>query len=201
MNDEEKPICSTKFSSFDYSKVEGILELKIKVEFLNKMLSRVPDKNNKRVLEVGVGVGKTTILLLDIFKEVVVVEPNSESCNKLIKKIGKEGLANIKFIKSKIEDADLSNEKVSTSNLKVISTSLKLNPCKSASQNSEHYDQLAFNMKGIHEKFDNIILSCVIEHLEYPVQVLKKLSTYLNEGGIMHIIIAQANSLHRLLGV
>jgi len=200
MNDEEKPICSIKFSSFDYSKVEGIPELKIKVEFLNKMLSRVPDKNNKRVLE-GVGAGETTILLLDIFKEVVVVEPNSESCNKLIKKIGKEGLSNIKFIKSKIEDADLSNEKVSTSNLRVISTSLKLNPCKSASQNSEHYDQLAFNMKGIHEKFDNIILSCVIEHLEYPVQVLKKLSTYLNEGGIMHIIIAQANSLHRLLGV
>lgn len=160
MNNKKKSIHLTKFSSFDYSEVEGNPELKIKVEFLNKMLSRIPDKNNKRVLEVGIGAGETTNLLLNVFKKVVVVEPNGANCDKLLKKLEKRNLSNLKIIKSKIENANLSNK-----------------------------------------KFDNIILSCVLEHLIYPVPVLKKLSASLNEGGTIHIIIGQANSLHRLLGV
>lgn len=53
----------------------------------------------------------------------------------------------------------------------------------------------------INKKFDTIILSHVLEHFDCPKTALKKISTFLNDKGVLLIIVPNANSLHRHLGV
>ena len=50
-------------------------------------------------------------------------------------------------------------------------------------------------------RFDNIIISHVLEHVEDPVLVLKKCSDWLNPQGRIHIVVPNANSFHRQIGV
>jgi len=51
----------------------------------------------------------------------------------------------------------------------------------------------------IDKKFDNIVLSNVIHHLESPSVVLKSLKRWLNKDGLIHVIIPNSNSLHRVI--
>ena len=51
------------------------------------------------------------------------------------------------------------------------------------------------------EKFDTIIRNHVLEHIEDPVFVLKKLKNYLSENGRLIVGVPNANSLHRLAAV
>ena len=51
------------------------------------------------------------------------------------------------------------------------------------------------------KKFDTIIASFVLEHVEDPVMVLEKTLEWLNEGGKLIAIVPHADSLHRRLAV
>lgn len=50
------------------------------------------------------------------------------------------------------------------------------------------------------DKFDDIIMSYILEHLKDPVSVLKKARTWLRKGGRIHIMVPSAGSLHRRIG-
>jgi 2-polyprenyl-3-methyl-5-hydroxy-6-metoxy-1,4-benzoquinol methylase len=51
------------------------------------------------------------------------------------------------------------------------------------------------------EKFDTIIMNHVLEHIEDPIFVLKKLKNYLSDNGRLIVGVPNANSLHRLAAV
>lgn len=53
----------------------------------------------------------------------------------------------------------------------------------------------------INRKFDTIILSHVLEHLDQPVSVLKKVKDMLEPEGVLLVMVPNANSLHRHVGV
>lgn len=50
------------------------------------------------------------------------------------------------------------------------------------------------------DKFDDIIMSHVLEHIEDPVFVLKKAKKWLKKDGRIHIMVPSASSLHRRIG-
>jgi 2-polyprenyl-3-methyl-5-hydroxy-6-metoxy-1,4-benzoquinol methylase len=50
-------------------------------------------------------------------------------------------------------------------------------------------------------KFDTIIMNHVLEHIEDPIFVLKKLKNYLSDNGRLIVGVPNANSLHRLAAV
>jgi 2-polyprenyl-3-methyl-5-hydroxy-6-metoxy-1,4-benzoquinol methylase len=51
------------------------------------------------------------------------------------------------------------------------------------------------------EKFDNIVMARIMEHLEDPVGCLQKIKNWLMPKGAIHIIVPNAYSFHRRLGV
>jgi 2-polyprenyl-3-methyl-5-hydroxy-6-metoxy-1,4-benzoquinol methylase len=51
------------------------------------------------------------------------------------------------------------------------------------------------------EKFDNIIMARVLEHLDDPVSLLKRAAGWLNPGGQIHVVVPNAESLNRKLGL
>ncbi|MGH2567873.1 MAG: methyltransferase domain-containing protein [Bacteroidota bacterium] len=50
-------------------------------------------------------------------------------------------------------------------------------------------------------QYDSIVLAHVIEHLENPVAILSRARAWLRPGGSFHIVVPNALSLHRRLGV
>jgi SAM-dependent methyltransferase len=50
-------------------------------------------------------------------------------------------------------------------------------------------------------KFDTIIMSHVLEHIEHPIQVLQKIKTWLAEDGVFIISVPNARSIHRIVAV
>ncbi len=65
--------------------------------------------------------------------------------------------------------------------------------------NITYYNELIENFAA-DLKFDNIVLASILEHLDDPVKILNKVGNLLNSNGIIHIIVPNANSLHRKLG-
>jgi len=51
------------------------------------------------------------------------------------------------------------------------------------------------------EKFSDIVFIHGLEHIDDGIELLKRLKSFLNENGRIHIIVPNALSLHRLLGV
>lgn len=51
------------------------------------------------------------------------------------------------------------------------------------------------------DKFDNIIAARLLEHLDNPVEQLKRIKSWLKSKGFLHIIVPNANSLNRLVGL
>jgi 2-polyprenyl-3-methyl-5-hydroxy-6-metoxy-1,4-benzoquinol methylase len=51
------------------------------------------------------------------------------------------------------------------------------------------------------ERFDNIVFAHVLEHVADPLGILRTLGRFLAPGGRLIIIVPNANSLHRLVGV
>ena len=51
------------------------------------------------------------------------------------------------------------------------------------------------------QKFDTIIMSHVLEHIEYPVNVLTKFKKWLTPGGILIVVVPNAQSIHRIVAV
>lgn len=50
-------------------------------------------------------------------------------------------------------------------------------------------------------KFSDILLTDSLEHVQNPIKLLSLISNWLDDQGRIHIIVPNANSLHRLLGV
>jgi SAM-dependent methyltransferase len=51
------------------------------------------------------------------------------------------------------------------------------------------------------KKFDTIIMSHVLEHIEYPVSVLKRVYDWLDDNGVFLLSVPNARSIHRLVAV
>jgi 2-polyprenyl-3-methyl-5-hydroxy-6-metoxy-1,4-benzoquinol methylase len=51
------------------------------------------------------------------------------------------------------------------------------------------------------KKFDTIIMSHVLEHIENPIKILKLISPWLSENGVIIISVPNSKSLHRLAAV
>lgn len=51
------------------------------------------------------------------------------------------------------------------------------------------------------EKFSDIFLTDSLEHVQEPVKLLKLIKNWLSEDGKLHIIVPNALSIHRLVGV
>ena len=71
-------------------------------------------------------------------------------------------------------------------------------------------EKLSDNIKGYtslfeefepKEKFDTIIMSHVLEHVNDPVEILKRARKWLNTSGRVIAVVPNADSLHRRLGV
>lgn len=50
------------------------------------------------------------------------------------------------------------------------------------------------------EKFDYVICSYILEHVKYPVRILKKAKSFLKRNGYIIIFVPNSNSLHRKIG-
>lgn len=50
------------------------------------------------------------------------------------------------------------------------------------------------------ERFDNVIAARVLEHVDEPVNLLRKARGWLKPGGILHVVVPNAESLNRKLG-
>lgn len=85
--------------------------------------------------------------------------------------------------------------KVALENLKTI---LKEN--KIENKEIEFVESLVENL-NLDKKFDNIFLTHILEHLKYPIKVLKKLKQFLSKNGNIYISVPNANSIHRFIGV
>lgn len=143
------------WNNYDYSRIAGINEVAIRAELLHSRLR----KSNRDVLEVGVGTGDITRVLLDKFDRVICVDSDKRNFKNLEKVIKKEDLRRIEFVNSKIEEVNLS------------------------------------------EKYKDIILFGILEHLKNPVRVLKKIYESLDKNGKIYLLVPLANSIHRLLAV
>jgi 2-polyprenyl-3-methyl-5-hydroxy-6-metoxy-1,4-benzoquinol methylase len=51
------------------------------------------------------------------------------------------------------------------------------------------------------QKYDSIVMSNILEHMENPVAVIGRARDWLTPGGALHIVVPNANSMHRHLGV
>lgn len=51
------------------------------------------------------------------------------------------------------------------------------------------------------EKFDTIVMSHVLEHIEYPITILKLISQWLSDDGVLLVSVPNAKSFHRLAAV
>lgn len=63
------------------------------------------------------------------------------------------------------------------------------------------YVHSLFEELTLEEKFDVILMFHILEHIDSPVELLKRSKAWLKQGGIIIICVPNANSLHRMLGV
>lgn len=50
-------------------------------------------------------------------------------------------------------------------------------------------------------RYDSIVMAHVLEHVDDPVATLERVQTWLARGGSIHIVVPNAHSLHRRIGV
>jgi trans-aconitate methyltransferase len=50
-------------------------------------------------------------------------------------------------------------------------------------------------------KYSDIVLNCALEHVEDPIGTLSRAATWLAADGMVHIVVPNADSLHRFVGV
>jgi len=51
------------------------------------------------------------------------------------------------------------------------------------------------------EKFDTILMAHILEHVADPILILRKAKNWLNDDGVILVVVPNANSLHRQAGV
>lgn len=88
------------------------------------------------------------------------------------------------------------------SEVSVVDGSEKYIECakKMVKKNSVKFFHSLFEDFTPEEKFNDIIMSHILEHIESPVLILKKAKKWLSAGGRIHIAVPNASSLHRIAG-
>jgi 2-polyprenyl-3-methyl-5-hydroxy-6-metoxy-1,4-benzoquinol methylase len=51
------------------------------------------------------------------------------------------------------------------------------------------------------DEFDIIVMTNILEHVDDPILVLKKAKAWLRHGGKVFVVVPNANSIHRMIGV
>jgi trans-aconitate methyltransferase len=51
------------------------------------------------------------------------------------------------------------------------------------------------------DRYSDIVLNCALEHVEDPVGVLTRARSWIEPDGIVHIVVPNADSIHRMVGV
>jgi 2-polyprenyl-3-methyl-5-hydroxy-6-metoxy-1,4-benzoquinol methylase len=51
------------------------------------------------------------------------------------------------------------------------------------------------------QEYDVVLMSHVLEHLDNPIEILRKLKKFVKKNGVILILVPNANSLHRQVGV
>jgi ubiquinone/menaquinone biosynthesis C-methylase UbiE len=102
---------NTKFNSFDYTSVQQIPEVMLRVELLKKRLECLKNKKIQNVLEVGVGSGDTTLMLAKEFKSVLCIDIDQATLNNAQLRIKKNGVSNVHFACGNIAEDLLLDQK------------------------------------------------------------------------------------------
>jgi len=58
-----------------------------------------------------------------------------------------------------------------------------------------------FESVEFNEKFDTILMAHILEHVDQPIELLKKASNWLKEDGVILLCVPNSNSIHRQLGL
>lgn len=95
-------------SKFDYSKIQGIPEVTLRVELLRERMQYLSKGSQPRILEVGVGSGDVTLMLGRHFREITCIDSDEENCSFVMNRLKEFKLNHVEFICSKIEGAKLS---------------------------------------------------------------------------------------------
>lgn len=82
----------------------------------------------------------------------------------------------------------------------VDAASVHLNKAKERLQNVEFHHALIEEF-DTDEKFDNVFLLMILEHVQDPVQILKKAASFLKDGGNLIVHVPNANAVNRRLAV
>lgn len=72
---------------------------------------------------------------------------------------------------------------------------------KDAALTSARFIQSDWETYKPEERFSDIVMTDSLEHVDDPVTILKTVAQWLTEGGCLHIIVPNAKSVHRLMGV
>lgn len=67
--------------------------------------------------------------------------------------------------------------------------------------NSSEIVEVMFEEFETNEKFDVIVLGFVLEHVQYPVRILKKYKKFLNKNGIMFVAVPNGATLPKRIGL
>ncbi|MBN1870832.1 MAG: class I SAM-dependent methyltransferase [Candidatus Omnitrophica bacterium] len=98
---------NVKFSSFDYSTVQGVPEIALRVELLSQRLQLLSKNEQPMILEIGVGTGDVTLMLAKQFKHVTCVDMEEDNCQAVSDRLKPSGLNHVEFVCSTIEAASL----------------------------------------------------------------------------------------------
>lgn len=77
---------------------------------------------------------------------------------------------------------------------------IHLSKAKEALPNVEFIECLIEDLE-LNEKFDNVFLLMILEHVENPIEVIKKASSFLKNDGQLIIHVPNANAVNRRLAV
>lgn len=94
-------------NKFDYSKIQGIPEIALRVELLRDRMQYLSKGSQPRILEVGVGSGDVTFMLASNFREITCIDSDKENLNFVTNRLKELKLDCVEFICSKVEDANL----------------------------------------------------------------------------------------------
>jgi 2-polyprenyl-3-methyl-5-hydroxy-6-metoxy-1,4-benzoquinol methylase len=94
----------------------------------------------------------------------------------------------------------LSQERFQTTSIDGSQTNLERARAKSQSDRIEFVHSL-FEAFRTDTRFDDILITNSLEHVDDPVAVLEHMSAFLNSSGRIHITVPNAYSIHRQLGV
>lgn len=95
-------------SKFDYSKIQGVPEVALRLELLRERLQHLSNESQPRILEVGVGSGDVTLMLAQHSKEITCIDSDEENCSFVLKRLKDHNLHEVEFICSTVEDVQLS---------------------------------------------------------------------------------------------